>query len=211
MAVNEERIRRTFFGIGASAGGIEALMGILDRLPRSLDATLAIVIHRSRAPLSVLAEILNRHSTLPVTEPEDGEPIRKGRVYLAPRDHHMLVNGDLWHLSEDAPVHRWRPAVDPLLVSAAKDRGTEAVGVLLSGGGADGVEGLIEIKKRGGLSVAQDPRQALQGSMPRSAIRYDDVDLVLRVEDIAAIIPSLAAGKAVDGGGEDRAAGGTAD
>jgi two-component system chemotaxis response regulator CheB len=204
MAVNEERIRRTFFGIGASAGGIEALIGLLRLLPRDLEATLAVVIHRSATHLSVLAEIFGRHSTLPVREPEDGDPIRPGMIYLAPRDRHMLMEGDAWRLSGEAPVNRWRPAVDPLLISAAKHRGPDVVGVLLSGGGDDGVEGLTEIKKRGGLSVAQDPEQALQGSMPISAIRYDDVDLVLRVEEIAAIVPMLAAGQVVTVDGRAR-------
>jgi two-component system, chemotaxis family, protein-glutamate methylesterase/glutaminase len=206
MAVNEERIRRTFFGVGASAGGIEALIGLLDLLPQRLDATIAIVVHRSVTRLSVLTDIFGRHSSMPVSEPEDQEPIRAGRIYLAPRDEHMTVEGDVWRLTTSPPVNRWRPAVDPLLISASKHRGPDVVGVLLSGGGVDGVEGLIEIKKRGGLSIAQDPKQALQGSMPSSAIRYDDVDLILRVEDIATVIPILAAGEVVTAGGPGRGA-----
>ena len=203
--VNEERIPRTFFVLGASAGGIEALIAILDRLPSDLDATVAIVVHRSPSHASVLVDILGRHSTLVTSEPVDGEPVKRGRVYLAPRDRHLTVEGDAWRLSDVEPRHRWRPAVDPLFISAAEHRGSETVGILLSGGGADGVEGLIQIKQRRGLSIAQDPRQALQDSMPKAAIKYDDVDLVLRAEEIAAVIPSLAAGEIIgDGDGDGR-------
>ena len=201
--VNEERIPRTFFGFGASAGGIEALIAVLDILPSWLDATIAIVMHRSPSFQSVLVDILGRHCALPTSEPRDGEAIQRGRVYLAPRDRHLIVNGDAWHLADGEMLHRWRPAVDPLFKSAAKSRGSGVAGVLLSGGGSDGVEGLIEIKRLGGLSIAQDPRQALQESMPASAIKYDDVDAVLRVEQIGAIIPPLVAGEAVEGGGGD--------
>lgn len=197
MAVNDERIRRRFFVFGASAGGLEALIAILGRLPARMDATVAVVIHRSPTHASVMADILGRRSAMPVREPVDGEPIQRGQVYLAPRNLHMQVEGDVWRLGDDSPVHRWRPAVDPLFCSAAKHRGEEVVGVLCSGGGDDGVQGLIEIKQRGGLSIAQDPNQALQGSMPTSAIRYDDVDLVLRTEAIATVLPLLAAGEPV--------------
>lgn len=208
MAVNDERIPRTFFGLGASAGGIEALIAILGRLPPRLDATVAIVLHRSPSFASTLVDILAHHSPLPVGEPTDGELVQPGRVYLAPRNLHMTVEGESWRLHDDPLVNRWRPAVDPMFISAAKHRGEQVVGVLLSGGGTDGVEGLIEIKKRGGLSIAQDPHEARQGSMPISAIRYDDVDLVLRAQDIAAVIPRLVAGQVVGGDGDGLAVGG---
>jgi two-component system chemotaxis response regulator CheB len=210
MAVNEARIPRSFFCFGASAGGIEALIAILDRLPTDLDATVAIVVHRSPTAASALVDIFARHSRMPVVEPIDGDPIRRRMVYLAPQDRHLIMEGERWRIEEGTSVHRWRPAVDPLFLSVAKYLGKTAVGVLLSGGGADGVDGLTEIKKRGGVSIAQDPRQALQDSMPKSAIKHDDVDLVLRLEQIAAIIPSLAAGEIVgDGDSGGLLAGGT--
>lgn len=206
---NEARIPRSFFCLGASAGGIEALIAILDRLPSDLDATIAIVVHRSASPASALVAIFGRHSAMRVVEPNDGDPVNRRTVYLAPQDRHLVVDDDRWQLHDGSALHRWRPAIDPLFISAAKYRGEGAVGILLSGGGADGVEGLIEIKKRGGLSIAQDPRQALQDSMPKSAIKYDDVDMVLRAERIAAVLPPLAAGEIVgDGDGDGVVAGG---
>jgi two-component system chemotaxis response regulator CheB len=197
--INEDRVKREFFCLGASAGGIEAVIGIISRLPAGLPATLAVVIHRSPDPRSGLAGILGRRSALPVIEPRPGDPVERGKIYLAPQDLHLTIEGDTWALSDTPRVHRTRPAVDPLFLSAAKGWGPRVVGVLLSGGGMDGVEGLIAIKQHGGLSIAQEPAEAAQRSMPQSAIRYDDVDLVLRVERIAEVIPALAAGAPIDG------------
>jgi len=94
--------------------------------------------------------------------------------------------------------HRTRPAIDPLFRSAAKVYGERVVGILLSGFGDDGVSGLIEIKKAGGLSMVQDPKEALHGSMPCTAIREDDVDAVLKLRELAAAIVDLANGEMVD-------------
>jgi two-component system chemotaxis response regulator CheB len=110
----------------------------------------------------------------------------------------MTIEGERWRLTRDRKQHQMRPAVDHLFVSAAAARGNRTVGVLLSGGGADGVEGLIAIKGKGGISIVQQPEQARQPSMPATAIREDDVDAVLRLEDIAALLSLLAAGHSVD-------------
>ncbi len=128
--VNEERIRRDFFCLGASAGGIEAIIGIIGRLPRDLPATLAIVLHRSPAHASMLAALLDRHSALTVVEPKQGEAVEHGKIYLAPRDLHLILEGEVWALSDGPPVRRARPAVDPLFTSAAGSRGPRVVGVL---------------------------------------------------------------------------------
>ena len=134
---NEARIPRPFFCFGASAGGIEALIASLDRLPADLDATFAIVVHRSPTAVSGLAGIFSRHSAMPVLEPHDGEPVRRGTIYLAPQDRYLRIDDHRWQLDDGTPVHRWRPAVDPLFVSAAQQRGDGVVGILLSGGGAE--------------------------------------------------------------------------
>ena len=195
--VNDERIRRDLFCLGASAGGIEALIGIIGRLPRDLPAALAIVLHRSPSHASMLAALLGRHTVLTVVEPKQGEAVEHGKIYLAPRDLHLVLDGEGWTLSDRPPVHRARPAVDPLFTSAAGSRGSRVAGVLLSGGGTDGVQGLIAIKRHGGLSIAQEPAQAAHRSMPEAAIKYDDVDLILRVEQIAAVMCSLAEGSPI--------------
>jgi two-component system, chemotaxis family, protein-glutamate methylesterase/glutaminase len=183
---------------GGSAGGLEALIGVLHDVPCDLPATIGIALHRSPAGGSHLAVILGRNVALPVSEPSDGESVKPGHVYLAPTDFHMTIEDERWRLSRGPKMHRMRPAVDPLMISAATARGNRVVGVLLSGGGVDGVEGLIAITAKGGLSIAQQPEQARQPSMPVTAIREDDVDAVLRIDEIAAILPLLAAGRSVE-------------
>ena len=185
---------RDIFCFGASAGGLQALTRILGFLPAGLPAVLALVMHRSPTFESELAHLLGRHTALPVTEAADGEIIRRGHVYLAPRDVHLTVNAGHWQLVRGAKVHWARPAVDPLFITAADHFGPRCVGILLSGGGADGVAGLIAIKAKGGLTIAQDPAEAQDPSMPVRAIHQDDLDAVLSTEEIAAVLPVIAAG-----------------
>ena len=201
--INEERIVRDLFAVGGSAGGLEALIEVVRRLPADLPATIGVVLHRSPTDSGYLASILSRASSIPVSEPADGEPVRPRHVYLAPRDFHLSIRDERWVLDREPKQHRMRPAVDRLLISAAAARGNRVVGLLLSGGGADGVEGLIAIKAKGGLSLVQQPGQARQPSMPCSAIREDDVDAALSVEDIARSLPLLAAGHAVGVGSSE--------
>jgi two-component system chemotaxis response regulator CheB len=196
--INDDGVVRDLFLFGGSAGGLEAFLEVLKGVPQDFPATIAVTLHRSPVAESQLVDILARHAALPVNEPTDGEPIKAGHVYLAPRDFHLTIEGDRWRLARGLKIHRMRPAVDPLFTSAAAARGSRVVGVLLSGGGIDGVEGLIAITGKGGLSIAQQPEQARQPSMPVNAIREDDVDAVLRLTDIARILPMLAAGHAVE-------------
>ncbi len=195
--MNSERIPRNLFLFGASAGGLKALIGILNQLPAEFPATVGIVLHRSPTFESALDEILSRRASLPVVEPTDGDPIGSGRIYVAPRDFHMLVHGNRWRLSRGPKVHWARPAVDPLFISGAESRGPQVAGVLLSGGGADGVSGLIAIKAAGGVCIAQDPDEAMAPSMPRSAIEEDHIDAIMRTHEIAAVLPTLAAGNPI--------------
>jgi two-component system, chemotaxis family, protein-glutamate methylesterase/glutaminase len=190
---------RDLFMVGASAGGIEALIEVLRRLPAALPAVIGVALHRNPHVESQLAAVLGRRSSLPVLEPQDGESARPGRVYLAPRDFHMTIEDGRWRLGRGPKLHLMRPAVDLLFASAARSQGRRVVGVLLSGGGADGVSGLVAIKMAGGLSLVQEPGQARQPSMPARAISEDDVDAVLGLEDIAAAVPLLAAGCAFNG------------
>ena len=194
--INTDHTVRDVFVLGASAGGIEALIGILKRLPATLPATVGIVLHRSPTFESQLHHILGRFSPLPVAEPADSDPIKQGQVYVAPRDFHMSMEDDRWRLSRGPKVHFARPAVDSLFISAAASRGKRTVGVLLSGGGSDGVLGLLAIKAAGGLSIAQEPSEAQAPSMPRHAIAEDHVDAILCLDEIASLIPALAIGEA---------------
>jgi two-component system chemotaxis response regulator CheB len=169
-------------------------MDILSHLPDELPAVIAVVMHRSPTFDSQLVGLLSRKTALPVMEPTDGDVIAPGHIYVAPRDMHMTVDADRWRLVRGAKVHWTRPAVDPLFASAAERFGARCVGVLLSGGGGDGVAGLIAIKARGGLSIAQNPAEAQDPSMPVRAIHGDDVDAILNTEEIAGALAALAAG-----------------
>jgi two-component system chemotaxis response regulator CheB len=137
-------------------------------------------------------DVLGRRASLPVLEPSDGEPIKQGHIYLAPRDFHLVMEPTTFRLDAGPPQHRTRPAVDPLFESAARAFGARVVGVLLSGGGGDGVRGLLAISKADGISLAQDPAEARNPSMPIRAISDHDVDAVLPVTGLAEAIVSLA-------------------
>jgi len=200
--INQDHTVRDLFLFGASAGGIKALIGILRRLPTGLPATVGIVLHRSPTFESKLDQLLGGATPLPVVEPKDGDPISRGHVYVAPRDFHMSIQDHHWRLGRGPKIHWARPAVDPLFMSAAVSHGKRTVGVLLSGGGSDGVLGLLAIKAAGGLSVAQQPWEAGSPSMPLQAIEKDHVDAVLRLDQIAALMQALAAGEVFSSGAE---------
>ena len=195
--INQTHGVRDLLAFGGSAGGFQALLGILRRLPREFPATIGVVLHRSPVFVRNIASIIARKISLPVSEPADGEAVKSGHVYLAPRDLHMTIEDECWRLDRGPKKHLVRPAVDPFMFSAAMARGNRVVGVLLSGGGADGVAGLIAISSKGGLSIVQRPEEARVKSMPLTAIRGDDVNAVMHVDEIAAALPMLAEGRSV--------------
>jgi two-component system, chemotaxis family, protein-glutamate methylesterase/glutaminase len=172
--------------VGASAGGVEALVRFVASLPPSFPAAVLVVLHVSATGTSVLASILARAGRLPVATAQDGEALAAGRLYVAPPDHHLLVAGGRVQLTQTPRENGHRPAVDPTMRSAAQAAGGRTAGVILSGSRDDGTAGLLAIKRAGGVAVVQDPEEALYEGMPRSAIEHLDVDAVLRVDDIGA-------------------------
>lgn len=196
--MNEAATRRDIVVIGASAGGVETLMALFSKLPAGLPATVMVVIHRSPVHEGRLAYVFGRKSALPVSEPRDGEPLKVGCIYVAPRDHHLLVDDGAFRLNRGPKEHHTRPAVDPLFKTAAVSYAERVVGVLVSGGGDDGVSGLMAIKQRGGLTMVQDLDEAPHPSMPMHALLYDHVDAVLRIDEMASALTALVAGGSVD-------------
>jgi two-component system chemotaxis response regulator CheB len=178
--------------VGASVGGVPALIQIAAGLPADLAAPVVVVLHIGEYP-SVLPSLLARQSKLPVSHGRDGESLRPGHIYIAPPDHHMLVIGEKLTLSRGAKEHHTRPAIDPLFRSAALAHGPDVVGVVLTGLLDDGTAGLQAIKARGGIAVVQDPDEATAPSMPRSALRYVAVDHCLPVPLIPLLLSQLAA------------------
>jgi two-component system chemotaxis response regulator CheB len=193
--VNPEGIARDIVVIGASAGGIPALRSLFASLPQDFPGVVAAVIHRSAlATSSQLPAVLAYRTAQTVSEPEDGEEPERSRIYVAPRDRHLLMDADRFHL-DDGPKRQFaRPAIDPLFESAASAHGPRVVGVILTGKGKDGVSGLRAIKAGGGISIAQDPSEAASPGMPESAICLDQVDAVLPIAEIAGALAALAFG-----------------
>ena len=165
--------------IGASAGGVEAIGKLVAALPATLEAALFVVLHIG-AHKSQLPALLNQWGTLPASHPRNGEPIRRGHIYVAPPDHHMVLEHGVICLTR-GPRENWaRPAVDPLFRSAARSYGSDVIGIILTGGLNDGTAGLMEVKQRGGLTIVQEPSDAADPSMPRSALQHVAVDTACR-------------------------------
>jgi two-component system, chemotaxis family, protein-glutamate methylesterase/glutaminase len=173
--------------IGCSFGGLYALMDLLGSMTTDFPLPIVVVQHRSSDEFDEhrLAHVLSRYSALPVKDADHGESMRPGHVYLAPANYHLLVDGGHFELTVDEAVQYSRPSVDVLFESAARAYGPEAVGVLLTGYGRDGSAGMRAIHDAGGVTIAQDPKTALQGAMPRHAIEAGGVSEILPLDAIA--------------------------
>ncbi|MEO5821726.1 MAG: chemotaxis protein CheB [Vicinamibacteraceae bacterium] len=176
--------------IGASAGGLQALGAILAGLPPTLPAAVVVVVH-TRSTAGLLPQILARRSGLPVEAAVDGAELRRGAVYIAPADRHVVISASGLRLLRGPRENGFRPAIDPLFRTAARARGAGVVGVILSGALDDGSFGLRAIVGQGGGAIVQDPDDAEVSSMPLAALRQTPVDAVLPAAQIAAAIVRL--------------------
>ncbi|MEH2406629.1 chemotaxis protein CheB [Nostoc sp.] len=177
--------------IGTSAGGLKVLGAILGAVPADINAVFFIVQHLAADKPSILPEILTDVGSLPASHPVDGESIKTGRIYIAPPDYHLLVNEGLMRVVRGPQENRFRPAIDTLFRSAARAYGTRVVGVVLTGYLDDGTVGLQAIKKRGGVAIVQDPKEAEYPSMAKSALRYVKVDYCLPLAEIPDLVVRL--------------------
>ncbi len=180
--------------MGASAGGVEALKVVVAGLPANLPASVFVVLHIGNGinGQSFLPEILTSAGPLPAVRPTDGERLQRGTIYVAPPDCHLLVAPEHVHLSHGPKENRTRPAINPLFRSAAAAYGERVTGVILTGCLDDGVAGLAEIKRQGGIAVAEDPATAQFPSMPYQATLKVDVDFVVPLSQVADILATLA-------------------
>jgi two-component system chemotaxis response regulator CheB len=183
--------QRDMVVIGGSAGGLQALATIVQALPAGLRASVLIVMHSSSNGQGVLPQILERISSLPATFATDGQVLARGRIYIAPPDFQLIVRPNRLALVHGPRENGFRPAVDPLFRTAAREHGPRVIGVILSGALSDGTYGLSVIKHHGGIAVVQEPTDAIIPSMPQSAIRYVDVDHVLPAAEIGPLIERL--------------------
>ena len=177
--------------IGASAGGVQALTKLVAELPAGLPAAVFIVLHiPSNAP-SLLPCILSRDAHLPVAHAETGEKITPGKVYVAPPDHHLLIEDTHVKLVHGPKENLHRPSIDALFRSAARWAGPRAIGVVLTGARDDGTVGMRTIKQRGGIAIVQDPSEATFPSMPMSVMQKIKVDYSLPLSEIAPLLNQL--------------------
>lgn len=176
--------RRDIIVIGASAGGVEALSAVVRALPHDLAASIFVVLHVAPQAPSVLPSILERVGRLPAVHPKDDSPIEPGYIYVAPPDHHLLIDADRVRVIRGPKENRHRPAVDPLFRTAAVAYGPRVIGVILTGALDDGTAGLLAVKKRGGLALVQNPHEALYPGMPVSALQNVAVDFTLPLAEI---------------------------
>lgn len=184
---------RNIVVIGGSAGARPALREILSRLDPGLEAAIFVVQHvaRVRDRLDFSAGLAS-DSTLPLHPARDSAPLQPGEVRMAPADHHLLIGTDRMLLSRGPRENHARPAIDALFRSAAARQQGRVVAVLLSGYLSDGVSGLDAVRRCGGLTVVQDPRDAEVPDMPQSALDHHDPDFTVPASQIAGLIAQLA-------------------
>jgi len=183
------------FVLGASAGGVEALQKLVSYFPADFPGAIFVVLHLAPRTKSYLPELLTRAGVLTAVHPANGDKIERGRIYVAPPDHHLVVERDHVHLSRGPKEQHHRPCINVLFRSAALAYDGRVTGVVLTGELDDGTAGLWEIKRRGGLAVVQNPEQAAFASMPLSALREVEADYVTDVGDIAPLLARLANGE----------------
>lgn len=176
--------------VGASAGGINALIEALGN-GGPIDAAVLVVLHLPPAARTVLPDILARNANTPAVLAQDGQPLERGRILVAPPDRHLLAGRRTVRLSAGPRENRSRPAVDPLFRSAAASHGRRAIAIVLSGMLADGAAGLVAVRRAGGVAVVQEPEDAAFPSMPASALALAGADEVVPAREMRAVIDRL--------------------
>ena len=183
--------KRDIVVIGASAGGVYALKELITALPAEFPASIFIVLHVSANEPSYLPDILNHAGKLPAAHPVDGEPIQPGHIYIAPPDHHLLLEANQLLVKRGPKENRFRPSIDALFRSAAYTFGPRVIGVVLTGMLDDGTSGMWSINRLGGVTVVQQPQEAPYPSMPKSVLQHVEVDYNVPVSQLACLLARL--------------------
>ena len=178
--------------IGASAGGVEALLTLLGPLRPGFVLPIIVVLHLPQERRSQLAEVFSRRLDIPVQEASDKQNITAGTVYFATPGYHLSVEQDRsLSLSLEDRVHHSRPSIDYLFESAADVYGPALAAVLLTGANHDGARGLAQVKRLGGLTIVQDPADAQVATMPQAALNVLQPDHVLPIHGIGRLLVEL--------------------
>lgn len=184
--------------VGASAGGVDALMSLLPTLSAAFRLPIVIVLHLPRDRPSLLARIFLQKCALRVCEAVDKEPVRPGTVYFAPPDYHLLIDeGPCLALSADELVNYSRPSIDVLFESAADAYGARLLAIILSGANEDGTAGLAAVHAAGGITIVQQPDSAQVKQMVVSALNRNPASYVLDLAGISGVLRTLDAGRTV--------------
>ncbi len=194
-------------GVGASAGGLEAFSQLLSNIPSDLRVAWVCVQHLDPTHESMMADLLSRKTSLEVKEAQPDERVQAGCVYIIPPNRFLTIDGNALRLATPSGERGGRLAIDHLFRSLAESFGRSAIGVVLSGTGSDGTNGLRAIKAAGGFTIAQDPETAAYDGMPRSAVDHGVADLVLEINEIPQAIQRFLDHPYVNGDGPDEIAG----
>lgn len=174
--------------IGASTGGPQALREIITRLPAKFPVPVLVVQHTTAGYSHTLVDWLRLGAKLPVSIAEDGQALARPGVYVAPTERHLVVRGRYLALSDEPPVSLHRPSATVLFRSVAAAYGPCAIGVLLTGMGDDGAAGLLDLKRAGAFTIAQDEMSSVVFGMPAEAIRLGAADCVLPPAEMAGVV-----------------------
>lgn len=177
--------------VGASAGGVTSLEQLVSGLPLDLRGAVFVVLHIPPDAVSRLPQILSRNGPLSAVHPKDGDPIEPRQIYVAPPDHHLLIDGDRIGVKKGPRENRFRPSIDALFRSAAYTYRARVIGVVLSGVLDDGTSGLWSIKRLGGTTVIQDPEDAAHNAMPLNAREQVQIDHSLPARDMGPLLARL--------------------
>ena len=185
------RAHRDIVVIGTSAGGVSALLALAKTLPADFPAPIFVVLHVPPDSPSLMPELLNAVSALEARHPANGELVRAGVIYLAPPDHHLLLEDDRVLVTRGPKENRFRPSIDALFRSAAYTYGPRVLGVVLTGYLDDGTSGLWSVRRMGGLAIIQDPRDAEQPAMPTNALEFVEADHLVPIAQLGALLVRL--------------------
>ena len=192
---NENSYGNLLIGIGASAGGLQAIVEIVDLLPTHFQGALMIATHRSSTAPNVLPSLLQNYTRLRISEPLDGDKLSCTHIYIGRPDEVLTVEGGEVHIDIDPEHIRNLDRIDDLFTSIANAAGKNSVGVILSGMLWDGVDGLKAIKEAGGTCIVQTPEDATFDSMPKNALESVECDFVGTTIEIASRLVELGAGR----------------
>src|SRR4051812_29533345 len=184
-------MRRDTVILGASAGGVDALGRVLDRLPPAFPGSVIVVQHMGETSEPLLAPLLQRRTELPVRWAEQGDSLEESQVYVAPPGVHVMIVDAHLHLRSGPRENHVRPSIDRIMRSAAATRGTRTVGVLMTGMLDDGVAGLRALHQAGGVAIVQDPVDAAYPDLPSRAIAAFRPDRVLGADAIGPVLSQL--------------------